>query len=112
MTFTFFILFAFGITYYEKNFYLSLFLHACILSGSWVIFILLILRYILSLILCDKICDAFKLLIQSKFQINICIFRLVKMREGYSQVQLVLLANDKHRRGPRVNVNKDLRVLK
>lgn len=26
--------------------------------------------------------------------------RLVNMREGYSQVQLVLLANDKHRRGP------------
>ncbi|KAL6424673.1 hypothetical protein ACFW04_009975 [Cataglyphis niger] len=34
--------------------------------------------------------------------------RLVKMREGYSQVQLVLLANDKHRRGPRANINKDL----
>ncbi|XP_050461483.1 uncharacterized protein LOC126856731 isoform X2 [Cataglyphis hispanica] len=30
--------------------------------------------------------------------------RLVKLREGYSQVQLVLLANDKHRRGPRANI--------
>ncbi|XP_070149032.1 uncharacterized protein [Polyergus mexicanus] len=36
--------------------------------------------------------------------------RLVNMREGYSQVQLVLLANDKHRRGLRHNANKDLQV--
>lgn len=39
--------------------------------------------------------DTLELLIQRKFQINFCIFRIINLREGHSQVQLVLLASDK-----------------